>query len=87
MTDDKVLFSNQLDSSAYKASLLHLSILGLVKTVKGFGPTYKSDAMGVQRKWFQKAYFVSRVIKADINDEIRNNKFQTIHQKIYDIIS
>lgn len=57
-----------------------------MKTVRGFGPTFKSDSLGVQRKWFQKAYFVSRVIKEDFSEDFQANKFQTIHQRIFRII-
>ena len=61
-----------MSSNDYKVALLHLNILGLIKVSKGFLPGSKSDGSfggGVQRKWFSKAYFVSRVQKIDMDEE------------------
>ena len=59
-----------MTSNDYKVALLHLNVLGLIQVSKGVLPSNKTDNIyGVQRKWFSKAYFVSRVQKKDMDEE------------------
>ena len=74
-----------MSSNDYKVALLHLNVLGLIKVSKGFLPGSKSDASfgGVQRKWFSKACFVSRVQKKDIDEEFQKTKFTHFQRKVF----